>query len=143
MPSPLASSRLWLTALCAAAFAVAGLAGCGDSDSGESAGTPAPAAETEAAEAEGTEATEPEAASASTAEGEAVFKQANCSSCHQLAAAGAEGRIGPNLDEVRPSADEVKRYVIEGPGSMPSFEGQLSDEEIQAVSDYVAAVAGS
>lgn len=74
--------------------------------------------------------------------GQDIFDQAGCKSCHTLAAAGAEGRIGPNLDKVKPDAATVKEYVENGNGSMPSFKDRLSAEQIQAVSDYVAEVAG-
>jgi cytochrome c6 len=65
-----------------------------------------------------------------------------CGSCHTLAAAGTDGSVGPNLDEVKPSADQVESAVRAGLGIMPSFEGQLGDEEIVAVSNYVADASG-
>ena len=74
--------------------------------------------------------------------GEEVFKAANCSSCHTLAAAGAEGRIGPNLDDAKPSASLVKTFVTDGAGSMPSFKNRLSAAQIDAVSEYIDSVTG-
>jgi len=76
------------------------------------------------------------------ADGEAVFKQ-NCANCHTLAAAGTNGQVGPNLDQLRPGPDLVKGKVESGGGAMPSFRGKLSDGEIQAVADYVAENAGA
>ena len=37
-------------------------------------------------------------------DGEAIFKGAGCAGCHTLAAAGATGTTGPNLDQLKPSA---------------------------------------
>ena len=67
---------------------------------------------------------------------------ATCAGCHTLAAAGASGAVGPNLDERKPDAATVTAIVTSGRGSMPSFSGQLSEAEIAAVADYVAANAG-
>lgn len=79
-------------------------------------------------------------ASAST--GSEIFQQANCVSCHTLAAEKASGVIGPNLDKAKPSAAVVSDKVTNGDGSMPAFKGRLTAEQIQTVSDYVAEVAG-
>ncbi|MBD0330432.1 MAG: cytochrome c [Thermoleophilia bacterium] len=68
---------------------------------------------------------------------EAIFTQ-RCGSCHTLAAANTAGTIGPSLDQLSPDAERVERAMREGPGQMPSFEGQLSDEDIEAVAKYVA-----
>lgn len=68
--------------------------------------------------------------------------QPPCRLCHTLADADAEGRIGPNLDQMRPDADKVRTVIEDGPGSMPAYGDRLSDEEIDAVAAYVAAVAG-
>jgi outer membrane protein assembly factor BamB len=76
------------------------------------------------------------------ADGKTLFQE-NCSSCHTLAAAGAGGTIGPNLDDVQPSRAAVKSKVESGGGGMPSFGGRLTPEEIDAVSAYVASVAGT
>jgi mono/diheme cytochrome c family protein len=75
------------------------------------------------------------------ASGKAIFS-ANCASCHTLAAAGAGGTVGPNLDQLKPSTAVVSRQVINGGGAMPSFSGTLTDAEIQAVAKYVSSVAG-
>jgi mono/diheme cytochrome c family protein len=75
---------------------------------------------------------------ASVPDGKAVFTSAGCARCHTLAAAGASGRIGPNLDELKPDAATVEAVVTSGSGVMPSFKGQLSGEEIKAVAAFVA-----
>lgn len=68
--------------------------------------------------------------------------QPPCRLCHTLADADAEGRIGPNLDQMQPDAEKVRTVMQDGPGSMPAYGGRLSDEEIDAVAAYVATVAG-
>jgi len=70
--------------------------------------------------------------------GKAVFTSAGCVNCHTLAAAGATGTVGPNLDEAHPSADKVVERVTEGKGVMPSFKGQLTDQQIQDVAAFVS-----
>lgn len=69
---------------------------------------------------------------------------ANCSVCHTLAASNAVGRVGPNLDQLRPPKalvlDAIKNGRARGMGQMPA--GLLSGEDAQDVADYVAAVAG-
>lgn len=83
-----------------------------------------------------------ETASVST-EGREIFGT-NCASCHTLAAAGAEGTVGPNLDELKPSMVTVEQQVINGGGPMPAFgkNHTLTTEEIKSVSTYVAESAG-
>jgi cytochrome c6 len=73
--------------------------------------------------------------------GEQVFMeraQPPCRLCHKLAAAGAEGEIGPDLDELAPTRERVRTAVERGVGNMPPFGETLSREEIEAVSRYVA-----
>ena len=68
--------------------------------------------------------------------------QPQCALCHILADAEAEGEIGPNLDELQPDVDQVRAAVTSGVGVMPAFSDSLSEEDIEAVSAYVAKVAG-
>jgi uncharacterized membrane protein len=74
--------------------------------------------------------------------GRAIFDSAGCGSCHTLAAAGAAGSIGPNLDVFKPSRELVVQAVTDGSGEMPSFRGRLSEAQIEALAAYVARVAG-
>lgn len=77
--------------------------------------------------------------------GRAIFTSAaepTCSSCHTLADAGATGTVGPNLDDLQPSLERVERAVKEGPGAMPSFSGELDEQQVQLVAEYVAQAAG-
>jgi len=73
--------------------------------------------------------------------GQRVFnEQAHppCALCHSLAAAGARGTLGPDLDQLRPDAARVEAAVRNGLGVMPAFAGILSEEQIRAVAAYVA-----
>ena len=75
---------------------------------------------------------------------EVYNNKAMCGACHVLKAAASEGDIGPNLDSLKPSEEQVKGVVTEGLGVMPAFgeEGLLTSEEIDAVSYYVVNSAG-
>jgi len=79
---------------------------------------------------------------ASKPDGKAVFAKAGCGGCHTLKAAGSSGNVGPNLDQLKPSKATVAHQVEVGGGAMPSFKGQLTPAEIQAVADFVASNAG-
>ena len=70
---------------------------------------------------------------------EVYNNKAACGACHILKAAASEGNIGPNLDILKPTEEQVKLIVTEGLGVMPAFgeEGILTSEEIDAVSHYV------
>jgi cytochrome c551 len=92
-------------------------------------------AETEAATT-GAAETETEGESES-AEGAAVFAEAGCGGCHMFAPANSEGTVGPPLDGIDLSKDEIEQQVRNGGGGMPPFGDRLSDEEIEAVADYV------
>ena len=73
--------------------------------------------------------------------GEKLFSD-NCGNCHTLAAAGAAGKVGPDLDQLKPGPDLLKAQVTNGGGGMPAFGGKLTDEQIQQIADYVAENAG-
>jgi mono/diheme cytochrome c family protein len=84
-------------------------------------------------------ATTGEGPAGDAAAGEDVFASAGCGSCHTLEAAGASGTVGPNLDEAKPDAALVVERVTNGMGPMPSFKGQLDEQQIQDVAAYVVA----
>jgi cytochrome c6 len=117
-------------------LAVLGVAGCGGDDDDESEGAATATAADTAGSATGGEDT------GGAADGAAVFASAGCGNCHTLGAANASGAVGPNLDELMPSTEQVAEQVKSGGGGMPSFEDQLSEEEIQAVAEYVSSSAG-
>ena len=66
-----------------------------------------------------------------------VFASAGCGGCHTLEAAGSSGNVGPNLDDSKPDVALVVDRVTNGQGAMPSFEDQLSEQEIADVAAYV------
>jgi cytochrome c6 len=68
--------------------------------------------------------------------------QPPCGVCHALADAEAAGTIAPSLDALRPTREQVEAAVRTGPGVMLPYGDSLSDEQIEAVSAYVASVAG-
>jgi cytochrome c6 len=63
-----------------------------------------------------------------------------CAVCHALNDAGAEGAVGPSLDELRPDAERVAKAMREGVGVMPSYAQSLSAAQIEAVALYVSTV---
>jgi mono/diheme cytochrome c family protein len=71
--------------------------------------------------------------------GRKVFAAAGCGSCHTLAAAGAHGTIGTDLDKHPPTVELVLDRVTNGQGGMPSYKDQLSEQQIDDVAAYVAA----
>jgi cbb3-type cytochrome c oxidase subunit III len=75
--------------------------------------------------------------------GGAIFK-AECAGCHTLAAAGATGTVGPNLDQLAAKLTPaiVVHQVTNGGAIMPPFKGVLSAAQIQAVAKYVTSSAG-
>jgi len=81
------------------------------------------------------------AGASGAATGAALFTQ-NCASCHTLAAANATGKVGPDLDQVKPSQAKVASQVTNGGGGMPAFGGRLTTQQIDAVAKFVATSAG-
>jgi cbb3-type cytochrome c oxidase subunit III len=75
-------------------------------------------------------------------DGKAIFASAGCIGCHTLKAAHATGTVGPNLDDAKPSKELVIDRVTNGRGGMPSFKGQLSQAQIEAVATFVSENAG-
>lgn len=67
---------------------------------------------------------------------EGVYK-ANCISCH---AADYSGGVGPNLQKVgsRLSQDQIHAKISNGGNGMPAYKGQLKEEEITALSAWLA-----
>ena len=69
-----------------------------------------------------------------------VFHAYSCSACHALADAGAGGSIGPSLDNPTLTRDFVVGRIANGQGAMPAFKGQLADEDIALLADYIVEV---
>lgn len=75
--------------------------------------------------------------------GRALFGQV-CASCHTLSAANASGKVGPNLDVLRPSTtlvlDALAKGRQRGNGTMPA--NLLSGPDAQDVAQFIGKVAG-
>jgi cbb3-type cytochrome c oxidase subunit III len=83
--------------------------------------------------------------------GEQIFTAAGCGGCHTFGKAGTQADIGPSLDDLASAAggspEEYVRQSILDPdaevaegfneGVMPSFEGRLTDAQVQALVDYL------
>jgi cbb3-type cytochrome c oxidase subunit III len=85
--------------------------------------------------------------------GQQIFTAAGCAGCHTLSKAGATGTIGPSLNDLANSSDikgspqDYVRQSILDPnavvakgfqaGVMPSFQGKLSDKQVQALIQYL------
>ena len=74
--------------------------------------------------------------------GQAVFAKGGCGGCHTLSEAHATGTVGPNLDQAHPDYRLATARVTNGKGVMPSFKGQLSDQQIADVAAYVVKATG-
>jgi mono/diheme cytochrome c family protein len=98
-----------------------------------------PTTETQPSETQPTETQPAETVpTGDAAAGKAVFSgSGGCTACHTLAAAGATGTVGPNLDETKPDLALITDRVENGKGGMPAFKGTLSDEEIADVAAFV------
>lgn len=74
-------------------------------------------------------------------EGDAVVQEGlkiyenNCLACH--GAEGVGGHNGPKLNNLDWTKEELIAQVKNGSGNMPPFEGSLSEEEINAVVEYL------
>jgi len=68
---------------------------------------------------------------------EVYNNKAMCGTCHVLQDAGSLGNIGPNLDQLKPSMDQIIYAVTNGIGVMQAWLGILSQEEIESVAYYV------
>ena len=101
-------------------------------------------------------------AQAGGASGAQVFAANGCSSCHTLSAAGATGKVGPNLDHIDSDAAKYGKKLGESPsqyvhqsikdptaftvpgfpkGVMPSTFGQtLSPQQLNALVKYLLSV---
>ena len=79
-------------------------------------------------------------ASANEEEGKLLFLKGAapaCAICHTLEAAGADGAVGPSLNELQPDADRVMNALKNGIGQMPAYP-TLTPEQMRILSEYVA-----
>jgi mono/diheme cytochrome c family protein len=108
------------------ALAVLLAAGCGGGGGGSAAGPAGTGTGTGSVPARG-----------SAAAGRRVFEQARCGSCHAFAAADADGRIGPDLDDSGLGFADAYVWVRDGRGGMPSYGDRLTDRELANVAAFV------
>ena len=69
--------------------------------------------------------------------GKEVFAKNGCGACHTLSDAGSSGKVGPNLDDAKPSLALAVDRVVNGKSAMPPFKGRLTPEQIASVAAYV------
>lgn len=78
--------------------------------------------------------------------GKKLFMQSSvpaCVLCHTLKDAGANGAVGPVLDELKPDAQRVVTALRNGIGQMPSYRASLSEAQILALAHYVSKASGA
>ena len=76
------------------------------------------------------------------AQGKQLFQQ-NCGTCHTLADAGTNGKVGPVLDQVKPDKQSTLSAITKGglgSGTMPA--NIVTGKDADAVATYVSTVAG-
>jgi len=74
--------------------------------------------------------------------GKALFASQGCGGCHTLAAAGASGNVGPNLDQAKPSYELAVTRLTKGQGAMPAFGDSLKAQQIADVAQFVVQSTG-
>ena len=63
----------------------------------------------------------------------------SCGTCHSLADAKVTGSVGPNLDELRPSLEQIKVAVSKGLGAMPA-QTHLTEQQLDDLAHYIVDV---
>jgi hypothetical protein len=110
-----------------AALAVAGaLAGCGGGGEGGDTAGPGSAGSVE----------QPKGDLIAGRDAFKIGTDPRCGDCHALADAGTTATVGPNLDEVKPTFEQVLAAMAEGPGVMPKFP-EVSMEVKENIAAYV------
>jgi cytochrome c551 len=109
------------------AMLVFSLAGCGGSKNNGNTTPSSPAAP----------AASSQAAGSVNAEAETTYRT-NCITCH---ATDLRGGVGPNLQHVggQLTADEIHNRIANGGGGMPAFKGTLTEDQINALTAWLAA----
>ncbi|QTD41672.1 cytochrome c550 [Sporosarcina sp. Te-1] len=62
------------------------------------------------------------------------FTQQKCIGCH---GGDLTGGMGPNLHGLSDSKETIHGIIKNGQGAMPAFGGQISDEQIDQLADYI------
>ncbi|MBI4446093.1 MAG: cytochrome b N-terminal domain-containing protein [Acidobacteria bacterium] len=75
-------------------------------------------------------------------DGRRAFQQLKCANCHSIAKTG--GRFGPELDGIgaKYSPEEIRARVLtprrfDPESKMPSYEGEISPKELEALMEYI------
>jgi Cytochrome c, mono- and diheme variants len=119
------------TITCTSLLLIAMLSACGNNNNNNVAPSPSPTGAVTPSPAgdEGVQA----------ANVEAVYQQ-SCIACH---GADLSGKMGgkTNLQHVGAdmSAEQIAAQITNGGGGMPPFKGRLTDDEIKALADWLAA----
>lgn len=138
------------TVAAVAVTVVLGGAALGIAQGGGQSPSPAPIANDTTGPRTTTGAGAPAISGAAVDRSRALFSD-RCSGCHRLADAGASGQIGPDLDAVLPgqSAASIRQSIVDPnakstpgfpSGRMPSFAGELSQQQLNELVDYLKAV---
>jgi cytochrome c oxidase subunit I len=69
--------------------------------------------------------------------GEQIYADSGCGSCHVFEAAGSTGTVGPNLDESDIDYEGAVDQIANGGGGMPAFKDQLEPQQIADVAAFV------
>jgi mono/diheme cytochrome c family protein len=87
--------------------------------------------------------------------GEQIFTAAGCAGCHTFSPAGSNGTIGPDLNDLKAAAGKYAKgktpeeyvqesivqpdaFIVPGFGNaMPSFQGRLTDKQVQTLVEYL------
>ena len=125
-------------AVCVAAslIALALAAGCGGDDGSDT------VAQETATEGAPLSPEQEQPLSAAEEHGRDLFIE-NCGSCHTLDAAGTVGQIGPDLDDISITEEEVRRAIMiggRGSGNMPP--NLVTGQDALDVASFVAVSAG-
>ena len=72
--------------------------------------------------------------------GRDLFANWGCASCHSLVDADAHGDVGPHLDGADLTEAFITNRVTNGQGAMPSFGGQMTQQEVADIAYYIAHV---
>ena len=76
---------------------------------------------------------------ASSSAGRQLFVE-NCAACHTLSDAGATGAVGPSLNSLSLSDQQLETRILNGGGGMPAFAGTLSTGQVSQLVDYLSSL---
>jgi mono/diheme cytochrome c family protein len=92
--------------------------------------------------------------------GDQIFTAAGCAGCHTFSPAGSNGTIGPSLNELKTQAgnlepgksaeeyvhesiEDPSAFIVKGfPNAMPPFKGKLTNQQIDALVQYLLQTGG-